>query len=149
MPRVVLEGSSMGAVACASCHGVNGEGGALGAFPRLADQSEGYLRKQLYDYRSGLRRNAIMQPVALGLTDAELFDAARWYAASRPPTTLWEGRVESATVARGARIARDGDWSRGVPACINCHGVAGAGVPPHFPALRGQSPIYIEAQLLV
>lgn len=147
-PRVVLLGSAGGAVACASCHGVDGEGGGRGAFPRLAGQEASYLAKQLDDYRSGRRRNAIMEPMARGLTVAEIDEATRWYAAARPAPTQWGVGVNAAARARGERVARTGEWSRGVPACVNCHGPSGEGVQPHFPALRGQSPEYIAAQFV-
>lgn len=147
-PRVVLAGSASGTVACASCHGVDGEGGGRGAFPRLAGQSAAYLVKQLGDYRSGRRRNAIMEPMARGLTTAEIDEVARWYAAARPAPTAWGVVADARSRARGAYVARNGDWSRGVPACVNCHGPSGEGVPPHFPALRGQSAEYIAAQIM-
>lgn len=147
-PRIIVQGSSFGAVACASCHGLDGTGGGRGAFPRLAGLSEQYLRKQLQDYRADRRRNAIMQPIARAATATELEDAVRWYAVARPPATMWDDRATAATIARGARLARDGEWSRKLPACSNCHGSTGEGVPPNFPGLRGQSPTYVEAQLV-
>ena len=147
-PRIIVQGSSFGAVACASCHGLDGPGGGRGAFPRLAGSSEQYLRKQLQDYRADRRRNAIMQPIARAMTTTELEDAVRWYAAARPPVTMWDEGATTAAIARGARLARDGEWSRKLPACSSCHGSRGEGVPPNFPGLRGQSPTYVEAQLV-
>lgn len=143
-PRVVLQGSAGGAPACASCHGANGEGGGAGAFPRLAGQPAQYLAKQLEDYRSGRRRNAVMEPIARGLQPDEAQAAASWYAAGTAASSWPASQADSS--GRGATLARSGDWSRTVPACDNCHGPAGSGVAPHFPALAGQSPAYIEAQ---
>lgn len=34
-----------------------------------------------------------------------------------------------------------------MPACFACHGIAGEGVPPHFPALAGQPMAYTQTQL--
>ena len=47
----------------------------------------------------------------------------------------------------GARLALKGRWSEGLPACVQCHGATGAGVGNVFPALAGQSALYIENQL--
>ena len=47
----------------------------------------------------------------------------------------------------GQRIYRGGD-SKGVPACLACHGPAGLGNPPAgFPRLSGQHARYIVTQL--
>ena len=75
----------------------------------------------------------VMQPIARATTATELEDAVRWYAAARPPASMWNDRVDVAKIARGARLARDGEWSRKLPACSNCHGSTGEGVPPKFP----------------
>ena len=43
---------------------------------------------------------------------------------------------------------RAGNKESGVPACMACHGPTGAGVPAaKWPALSGQYPSYVEAQL--
>ena len=34
-----------------------------------------------------------------------------------------------------------------MPACFACHGVEGAGIPPHFPSIAGQNSAYIANQL--
>lgn len=145
-PRIVLQGSANGAPACASCHGVNGEGGGRGAFPRLSAQPTPYLAKQLEDYRSGRRRNAIMEPIARALSADEMLAAANWYAGASAAPTAWPAAGDAASRARGAELARSGQWSRTVPGCESCHGPMGSGVAPSFPALRGQSPDYIQAQ---
>ena len=43
---------------------------------------------------------------------------------------------------------RNGDASRGIPACMACHGPSGAGNPgPAYPALHGQSAEYVARRL--
>ena len=64
-------GESPAAMACATCHGANGMGTDSAGFPRLAGLPQGYLVKQLEDFRSGKRVNAVMQPIALALDDTE------------------------------------------------------------------------------
>ena len=46
-----------------------------------------------------------------------------------------------------ARLATRGDWSRALPACVQCHGPGGVGVGANFPPLAGQSAAYITSQL--
>src|SRR5690554_2935179 len=48
--------------ACFSCHGLQGQGDAGGAFPRLAGLDAHYLAKQMEDYASGARPDPVMTP---------------------------------------------------------------------------------------
>lgn len=63
---------------CEACHGPVGES-VEPAYPNLAGQHESYLIKALSDYRSGLRRNAIMASFAANLTNQDIEDLAAWY----------------------------------------------------------------------
>ena len=72
--------------ACASCHGVRGDG-LPPKFPRLAGQHARYLAIQLHRYRDGSRisdRQGLMREVAAGLSDVDI-DALARYAASLQP----------------------------------------------------------------
>ncbi len=64
---------------CAACHGADGRGIAPN-FPVLAGQYADYLAKSLKQYRSGERNNALMAPLAAGLSDADIADLAAYYA---------------------------------------------------------------------
>ena len=67
--------------ACASCHGVNGQG--VGTFPRLGGQHPEYLLAQLQGFKSGERANApIMLGVVHNMTQDQL-KAVATYAASK------------------------------------------------------------------
>ena len=143
---IVNQGSGQGAPACATCHGENGAGLAGANFVRLAGLNETYLTKQLRDFKSGARENPIMQPIASALTDEEMAAVARYFA-RRPEPAVAGQAVDEALASRGAKLARDGDWNRDVPACFQCHGENGAGVPPNFPALAAQPAAYTTAQL--
>jgi cytochrome c553 len=68
-----------GVPACASCHGPKGEGNA--AFPALAGQHKEYLAVQLAALASGARDNAIMLPIAKGMTPKQI-NAVSAYLAS-------------------------------------------------------------------
>jgi cytochrome c553 len=48
---------------CGACHGADGNSTSP-AYPSLAGQHPEYLAKQLTEFRSGARKNAIMAPNA-------------------------------------------------------------------------------------
>ena len=71
-------GQSKAAV-CEACHGKDGKTSLDPSYPILAGQYSSYLAKALQDYRSGKRTNAIMAPMASGLSDQDIEDLAAWY----------------------------------------------------------------------
>ena len=62
---------------CSSCHGVDGNSGTP-AYPKLAQQHPEYLVKQLQEYKSGKRANAIMVGFATGLSEEDMKNIAFW-----------------------------------------------------------------------
>ena len=64
---------------CAVCHGADGNS-ASAEFPRLAGQQADYMVKTLKDYKSGLRKNPIMAPLATSLSVRDMEDLAAFYA---------------------------------------------------------------------
>ena len=144
--QIVAQGTASGAVACARCHGFDGEADGSGAFPKLAGQFPQYLAKQLRAYASGTRQNALMQPIAKGLKDAEIDSVSQYYA-SLHPSTLPSRPVAAQLVARGEQLAKLGDLNLRVQACESCHGPNGQGEPPAVPYLAGQYGHYITFQI--
>lgn len=132
---------------CTSCHGPTGAGIPESNFPRIAGFSAYYLGKQLRDFRSGQRKQAIMQPLASGLSDQQIADLAAYYASLPPPPLPEAPAADAALLAAGEQLAEGGDAKRQIVACANCHGPMGIGLPPAIPALVGQSSGYIAAQL--
>ena len=61
---IVAQGTATGAPACAQCHAFSGASDGSGAFPRVAGQPASYLSRQLQDFSSGARANAVMSPIA-------------------------------------------------------------------------------------
>jgi cytochrome c553 len=51
-----------------------------GLWPNIAGQQAGYLKKQLLDYKSGLRVHTSMQVIAGELTEQQIIDVAEYYA---------------------------------------------------------------------
>ena len=131
------------AAVCAACHGQDGNSPG-GDFRSLAGQGEKYMTKQLMDYKSGARQNAIMQGQAAGLSDQDMADLSAFYASK----TIKGGSAKAELVEQGERLYRGGNAETGVAACAGCHGPAGQGVEAAgFPALAGQHASYTEAQL--
>ncbi len=125
---------------CARCHGRDGEGRGVGAFPILSGQSEAYLFASLQAYARGQRHSGIMQPAAVPLDDAQMRRLARSLCAGRCC------RIGGGRRGPGAQIARRGVPADGIPACVSCHEPSG-GRYPAYPALRGQTPDYLAQQL--
>jgi cytochrome c553 len=116
-----------------------------GAFPRIAGQSAYYLAKQLRDFTSGVRVNAIMTPVAGALSADDVADVAAYYAGIDAPF-LPLRRPDSALIKQGEELAKVGSAASKIQACDNCHGISGAGEPPTIPYLAGQYASYIALE---
>ena len=64
--------------ACAGCHGANGISNSP-MWPNLAGQKEAYLAGALQMYKDGRRANAMMAPMAKGLSDTDIANLAAYY----------------------------------------------------------------------
>jgi cytochrome c553 len=142
---IAAQGTAGGAPASAQCHAFNGVSDGSGAFPRVAGQSAYYLAKQLRDFTSGIRINAIMTPVASALTADDIADVAAYYAGIEAPF-LPLRRADPALIKQGEALAKIGSAASSVQACDNCHGISGAGEPPAIPYLASQYASYIALE---
>jgi cbb3-type cytochrome c oxidase subunit III len=134
--------ASFGAV-CAACHGADGNSGTP-AYPKLAQQHPEYLVKQLQEYKSGKRANAIMSGFASTLSEQDMKNIAFWVASKKGKPGFAK---EKELVTLGERIYRGGIADRQVPACAGCHAPNGSGIPAQYPRLSGQHAEYTDAQL--
>ena len=82
------------AVACAACHGADGNKTVDNSHPKLAGQYPDYLAKSLAEYRSGKRKNAIMGAQAKGLSDKDIADLAAYYGSLRADVHDMSGHAE-------------------------------------------------------
>ncbi len=132
---------------CIRCHGRDGLGRGVGAFPKLAGQSTDYFLNSLRAYAREQRHSGVMEPLVTGLTDEEMQQVAKYYAslpaASRSATSDEERR----SIERGAQIAQSGIPTQRVPACIECHGPANTPRNSAYPSLTGQYADYLQLQL--
>ncbi len=128
---------------CAACHGMDGNSAAA-ANPSLAGMNAEYLGKQLMNFKSGERKNAIMSGMVATLTPQDMQNLAAYYSAQQPKPGTSKDQ-ELALV--GQKIFRGGVQGTGVPACASCHGPQGKGIPSQFPRLAGQHADYTYTQL--
>lgn len=128
---------------CVACHQADGNS-TNPEWPKIAGQGAKYLVKQLKDYKSGARVNAVMQGMVAALSEQDMEDLAAYFASQN--TT--GGFVSEENYELGKRIYQGGNLATGVPACSACHGPAGKGNPAGaMPALSGQHALYTANQL--
>lgn len=144
-PQIVTQGKGA-AIACASCHGMEGAGNSAGGYPALAQMPQAYFTKQIADFKSSTRTNPVMTPIAKALTPEDA-EAAGSYYASLPRPQSPSAPADAGLLARGENLAINGAWDRGLPACFKCHAPGGTGVAPSFPPLAGQHVGYTVSQL--
>jgi cytochrome c553 len=135
------------AVACVSCHGESGEGQPDAGFPRLAGLNAAYIEEQLKSFDDGSRKDDTMSPIAKALPAADRKAVADYVSRLTPPVARSEEGPDKDAITKGAALAQRGDWPNGLAGCDQCHGPGGVGVGMAFPALAGQSAVYIEKQL--
>ena len=135
-------------LACASCHGGEGQGTSDEYIPRLAGKPSGYLLNQLIAFRDGRRKYPPMRHLLVYLPDAFLAQMADYYAARHPqlPAAV-PGATRADILARGEMLVRHGDAQNNIPACSGCHGAEFTGQEPGIPGLLGLRASYISAQL--
>jgi cytochrome c553 len=112
--------------------------------PSLAGQHPEYLFKQLNEFKSGSRNNAVMMVMVAGVSAEDMRNLAAYYAAQKPSETAAKDKD---LVAEGRKLFRGGNVATGVTACAGCHSPNGAGIPSQYPRLAGQHPEYVVAQL--
>lgn len=134
--------------ACTACHGAQGRAAPDGYYPRIAGKPAGYLYNQLLNFRDGRRHYRLMAQMVDPLTDAYLWDIAQHFAAlDLPYPAPAPVQVAPADLARGQRLALQGDPSQRIPACASCHGAELIGMEPATPGLLGLPRDYLNSQL--
>ncbi|KGJ88139.1 c-type cytochrome [Thalassotalea sp. ND16A] len=139
---VVAAGKTKSA-ACAACHGADGNA-LVAMYPNLAGQHEKYLAKQLADFKAGPegRADPVMAGMVAALSDTDIQDLAAYYASQKVQAKAVEAN------AAGKKLYQGGDATRGITACIACHGTTGKGSAlAGFPAVGSQNVDYLKSQL--
>jgi cytochrome c553 len=124
------------ALRCTACHGAQGLSGADA--PNLAGQYSEVTYKQLLDFKSGARVDAVMGAMVAALSEQNMLDLAHYYAYLPPPEA-------DRRLAGAPALVRVGDPMRSIAPCASCHGrkdgKAGA------PDLDGEPRSYLQGQL--
>ena len=145
------------AAACAACHGADGNP-TVALYPRIAGQNERYSARQMALIASGQRSGgavAAMVPFVQDLTPQDMRDIGAYFATQKAGAGLADDSViaegpytDMKFYEVGQKLYRGGDASRGIPACMACHGPAGAGNPgPAYPHIGGQQQDYVVRRL--
>jgi cytochrome c553 len=103
-PALVMKGRG-GALACGSCHLMNGLGHPESA--DLSGQTADYIVQQMSDFRTGARKDAArMNGIAKDLSDAEIRELAEYFAKMKPmrTTTVKEVAVVPKTFVGNGRM---------------------------------------------
>jgi cytochrome c553 len=95
---------------CAACHGADGVSNEP-LTPSLAGQPDEFVQWQLVYYRSGARKNEVMQPIAEALSNEEIRNLGAYYASLPPP----------APAAPPDALAQKGEQLAVQHRCRSCH----------------------------
>lgn len=142
-PDLAKGEAAYGAV-CAACHAADGNS-TTPVNPKLSQQHPEYLTKQLQEFKSGKRANAVMSGMVAALSDDDMRNISYWLASKQAKPGFAKDKD---TVLLGERIYRGGIPDRQIAACAGCHSPNGAGIPAQYPRLSGQHADYTAAQLV-
>lgn len=124
------EGKAL-AVACAKCHGEDGNSKAPGT-PSLAGQQPHYLVAAIQEYHQGERKTPVMKSMLSGADKLELEKLGLYFASQTP-------------VQRSPSTSADPEAGKAATAmCGGCHGASGVSHDASTPSLAGQDPRYLE-----
>ena len=127
---------------CIACHGIDGNS-LLSVNPKLGGQHAGYISKQLKNFKSGLRENAVMAGMVANLTEDEMINLGQYFSEQ---LVLLSKAQTNGVGSLGEKIFRAGIKDKGVAACASCHGPAGHGIPDKYPRLNAQHSEYTLSQ---
>jgi cytochrome c553 len=140
----LAKGQATSTAICSACHTADGSRGSP-ANPILQGQHPEYLVKQLTEFKSGKRDNAIMKGFAATLSEDDAKNVAAFYSGKQAKAGFAKNKD---LIALGEKIYRGGIAERSIAACAACHSPNGAGLPAQYPRLAGQHAEYTEAQLV-
>jgi cytochrome c553 len=139
----LAKGQAVATQVCVACHSADGNRGSP-AYPILQGQHPEYLAKQLHEFKSGKRKNPIMQGFAATLSEEDVRNVTAFYGSKQAKNGF---ATNKDTVSLGERIYRGGITEKQIPACAGCHSPTGAGIPAQYPRIGAQHGAYTEAQL--
>lgn len=141
-PGDVAAGKALAAT-CAACHGNTGMS-VNPAWPNLGGQHANYLANSLKAFKTGLRKNDMMSPMAAGLSDTDIRNLAAYFAnascgaANSDKAKAGLGKTKAATAGCAACHSSGG---------LNKNGIAGVSGSQAWPNLASQNAEYLSASL--
>lgn len=131
------------AATCTACHGADGNA-IVPMYPKIAGQHEGYIAKQLAEFKSGVRNDPVMAGMVASLSEDDIKNLAAYFASQTTSKSAKSDTVNQ----QGYQLYFGGDAKRGITACAACHSPSGEGMQhAKFPSLANQNAAYIKAQL--
>jgi len=122
------------AAMCLNCHGQDGNSPSSN-IPSLAGQKPAYIANQLRSFRSGARKDGMMNNMAKGLSNAEINNMAAFFTSLKNKSV---GSNKKELIQEGKKLASG--------MCFGCHGAGAVGMGV-TPRLAGQQPKYLVKQL--
>lgn len=134
-------------VLCVACHNQDGNS-TNPLWPKIAGQHASYLYKQMKAFKKGKQKggryDASMTPMMAGLSKQEMKNLAQYFASQKPKIEV----AKQQRLKQGEALYRGGNLTKGISACIACHGPKGKGnAQAGFPLLSGQHAEYTVKQL--
>ena len=132
------------AAMCVGCHGIVGYQASfpmIHKVPKIAGQTEGYIRSALIAYRGGERKHPTMKAIAASLSDEDIANLAAYYSQLGKDDAVVPEAPASAPDQKVQALI-----TRGV--CVTCHG-ANFNKPnaANVPKLAGQHADYLKVAL--
>ena len=121
---------------CAHCHGTDGNS-TSSAYPSLAGQTREYLYRQIKAFKEGQRKNSMMSPAVVVLSDQDMQDLAEYF--SGQTLVRSTAKTDPAMIEQGKKIAFEAQ-------CVACHQPSFKGLN-EFPRVSRQKYPYIVKQL--
>lgn len=125
---------------CFGCHGPDGNS-FNPAFPGIAGQNAAYLKKSLRHYRSGSRKNKLMQDAVAKLSNRDIDNISVYFARQKPRSRMASIRSSEQSfspITQGEQLAM---------ACNGCHGPEGKSDLPGVPSLQGMHFDYLTQSI--
>ena len=138
LPVIVYTGTAGAAKSdsCAHCHGTDGNS-TSSAYPSLAGQTREYLYRQIKAFKEGTRKNSMMSPAAVVLSDQDMQDLAEYF--SGQTLVRSTAKTDPAMIEQGKKIASEAQ-------CVACHQPNFKGLN-EFPRVSRQKYPYLVKQL--
>lgn len=102
---------------CTACHGALGAAPSSNLYPSLFGQNEAYLTKQLKAFRTGDRKDPVMNPMAKDLTDQDIENIVAYLASKKSPEA---SKAEVAAAKPGTAPGKDAPSKyEGAPSAVD------------------------------